>query len=111
MDRLTYIVDIDGTICNFTDGKYDQCVPYEDRIEKINNLHDNGNVIIYCTARGMGSTQGNQAEAIKKYYDYTLKQLSAWGCKFDKLYLGKPQGDLYIDDRAISDTEFFKNKD
>lgn len=110
MGKLTYIVDIDGTICNFTDGDYDRCIPFADRIKKLNSLHDQGNIIIYATARGMGSSDGDQVKANEKYYQYTLKQLEVWGCKFDRLYLGKPKGDIYIDDKAILDVEFFKDQ-
>lgn len=110
MGELTYIVDIDGTICNVTDGDYGKCTPFIDRIKKLNSLHDEGNVIIYATARGMGSSGGDQIKAFEKYYQYTLEQLEEWGCKFDKLYLGKPKGDFYVDDKCIRDIDFFKEK-
>ena len=35
-------------------GDYSSAVPYEERIAKINELYDNGNTIVYLTARGMG---------------------------------------------------------
>ena len=35
------------------------------------------------------------------------KQLCEWGCMFNDLYLGKPSGDIYIDDKGVSDHEFF----
>jgi len=30
-----------------------------------------------------------------------------WGCKYHQLFLGKPSGDFYIDDKGINDTDFF----
>ena len=54
-----YSFDIDGTICQNTYGEYKKCVPYVDRIKKINQLFEEGNFIIYFTARGMGSCDGN----------------------------------------------------
>ena len=104
-----FCFDIDGTICNNTYGKYHLAKPYLDRIQKINDLFNQGNEIVFCTARGMGSSNGDQIEANKKYYEYTYKQLISWGCKFHKLYLGKPKSDLYIDDKAIIDNDFFRN--
>ena len=35
---MIYVFDIDGTICNNTDGNYEQAEPFSDRVKKINNL-------------------------------------------------------------------------
>jgi len=50
-----YCFDIDGTICNNTWGKYEEALPYKDRIEYVNQLYESGNHITYFTARGMGT--------------------------------------------------------
>lgn len=107
MDKKTFIFDIDGTICTITNGNYYQSIPYIDRIEKINALYDNGHKIIFLTARGMGSTNNNVQAAYAKYYNLTESQLKQWGVKFHSLFLGKPNGDHYIDDKAINDLNFF----
>ncbi len=105
---MTYVFDLDNTIC-ITDGsKYEQSKPIKDRIELINNLYDNQNSIIIFTARGMGSTGNNQVEAINRYFALTKNQLDTWGVKYHSLVLGKPAGDFYIDDKGINDNEFFK---
>ena len=49
---MIYYVDIDGTICQNTQGKYDQAIPNLERIDKINELYDAGHTIVYWTARG-----------------------------------------------------------
>jgi hypothetical protein len=42
----------------------------------------------------------------------TLSQLKNWGVKFHDLDIGKkPVFDLLIDDRAMSDKDFFENYD
>ena len=105
-----YSFDIDGTICQNTFGKYDLCKPFVERISSINKLYEMGNYIIYFTARGMGSCKGDPRLAYEKYYEYTINQLNIWGCKYHELYLGKPNADIYIDDHAISDKDFFCNK-
>ena len=41
MDKIkTYVVDIDNTICTQTFGDYSKAKPYQDRINKINDLYD-----------------------------------------------------------------------
>jgi len=104
---MKYVVDIDGTICNNTDGKYDSAIPNKDRIAKINKLYDEGHQIIYLTARGMGRYSDNADLAKARFYDITELQLRLWGCKYHKLVLGKPSGDYYIDDKGINANEFF----
>ena len=105
-----YCVDIDGTICekpHHNDGDYTSSQPLNDRIEKINNLYDDGNYIIYLTARGMGRHKNSRMLAHKNFYDLTYNQLISWGCKFHELHLGKPAADYYIDDKGVNVNEFF----
>ena len=88
--------------------KYSFAEPFPDRINKINDLYDSGNIIIYFTARGMGRGKNSVKIAYDACYQQTYEQLLSWGCKFTTLMLGKPFGDVYIDDKAISDKDFFK---
>ncbi len=104
---MKYVVDIDGTVCSVTDGKYENAVPNEGRITKINKLYDEGNQIIYLTARGMGRSGDNADLAKRMFYELTRHQLDRWGCKYHKLVLGKPSGDYYIDDKGMNANEFF----
>lgn len=86
-------VDIDGTICH-TEGGYDNAKPIQANIDKINKLYDEGNIIVYWTARG-GTTGINWTEL-------TGQQLVAWGCKFhDVIMRQKPNFDLLIDDKSM----------
>mgnify|MGYP003120930605 CR=1 FL=1 len=104
----TYVFDIDGTICTKTkDGSYTDINPIEVRIRMINRLFDSDNIIILNTARGMGRTSNNPTMAKKLFYDLTIKQLSNWGVKYHKIFMGKPSGDFYIDDKGIKDEDFF----
>jgi FMN phosphatase YigB (HAD superfamily) len=106
---MTYVFDIDGTICNNTSGNYEQAVPFRERITKINNLYDQGHYIIMFTARGMGSSKNNQLYAINKYYSFTQNQLKSWDLKYHELILGKPSADFYVDDKGVKDEQFFSN--
>lgn len=107
----TYIFDIDGTICDknkFDD--YDKSYPFLERIRKINTLYDEGNEIIFFTARGMGRHKNNSHSATQQFYSLTQDQLRKWKVKYHKLIFGKPSGDLYIDDKGIKDGDFFANE-
>jgi histidinol phosphatase-like enzyme len=104
---MKYVFDIDGTICTSTDGSYELAKPIKGRIDKINKLYDEENEIIFFTARGMGRTKNNIHLAYSYFYDLTMKQLREWGVKYHQLFLGKPAGDIYVDDKAARDKDFF----
>lgn len=106
---MKYVFDIDGTICLTEESDYKNSKPLNERIGLVNKLYDEGNIIILCTARGMGRFDDDQAMAINKFYNLTKNQLESWGVKYHKLFLGKPSGDIYIDDKGISDFDFFKD--
>ena len=111
---MRYVIDIDGTICipgPTEEMRYEQAMPIQDRIDKINKLYDEGHTIVYLTARGMGRFNNITDLAVKEFYELTEIQLSLWGCKYHQLFLGKPSGDFYIDDKAITDKEFFTSED
>ena len=108
---MTYVFDIDGTICTkgiFHD--YEKCRPFKDRIREINNLYEEGHTIIFQTARGMGRFENDPQKETETFYDLTHKQLNEWDVKFHSLFLGKPAGDIYIDDKGIKDEDFFENE-
>ena len=107
---MRYVVDIDETIC--TRGTCDVCryegaTPMKERIAVINKLYDEGHTIVYYTARGMGRYKGDIDTVMEKLEPLTKLQLDIWGCKYHDLILGKPSGDYYIDDKAISANDFF----
>lgn len=96
---MKYIVDIDGTICTNTHGDYTNAVPYPERIEKINNLYESGNTVIYWTARG-----GNTG---RDWSNLTEEQLKRWGCKYSEVWHRKPAYDVWIDDKAANSEDWF----
>ena len=107
----TYVIDIDGTICDKDvcrkDGDYETSIPKLERIAVINQLYDEGNIIKYFTARGMGRNKDNAVLAYADFYNLTQTQLNDWGCKYHELILGKPSGDIYIDDKGMNADDFF----
>jgi hypothetical protein len=106
---MTYVFDIDGTICTNTNGKYSTAEPLQDRIDTINKLYDQGHTIHFLTARGMGRSGNSTAFAYDAFEDLTKSQLQEWGVKYHRLFLGKPSGDFYIDDKGMKDEDFFGN--
>lgn len=106
----TYVFDIDGTICSQTAGDYENAMPYKRRIKTINRLFEEGNIIIFQTARGMGRFNNDSKKAIDMFHSMTVKQLAAWEVKYHMLFLGKPAADFYIDDKGVSDENFFDSR-
>ncbi len=92
-------VDIDNTICVTNGTDYNDVKPILERIEKINKLYDEGNTIVYWTARG--SVTGID------HSELTKKQFKEWGVKYHELKFGKPPYDLFIDDKNINSENYF----
>ena len=105
---MIYVFDIDGTICTkAVNFDYEGSKPIKKRIDIVNRLYKENHTIIFQTARGMGRFDNIQEKAIDKFYEMTKKQLSDWGVKYHMLFLGKPAGDLYVDDKGMRDIDFF----
>ena len=99
---MKYVFDIDGTICK-EEGDVISRKPYIERINKINKLYDEGHEIVYMTARGLKSGRGETY-----YRPITEEQLKSCGCKYHELSFKIHDADFFIDDKGISDTDFFK---
>lgn len=98
---MVIYVDIDETICMYTgEREYNLAKPIPDRINQINTLYENGNYIVYWTARG-GTTKIDHTELTKN-------QLDLWGAKYHELKMNsKPSYDLLICDKAVNTESFF----
>ena len=109
-----YCIDIDGTICSPTVGRdYHKAEPWQDRIKVLNKLYDEGNYIIYFTARAMGRFADlphsvASVKAKEVLFELTRQQLEEWGVKYNELIMGKPHADYFIDDKGVKDEDFFK---
>ena len=94
-------VDIDDTICTRSeDLDYSKAKPLRERIDKINKLYNEGNTIVYWTARG--TVTGID------WRNVTEEQFKKWGVKYHELRFGKPNYDLFIDDKNINSETFFE---
>jgi len=103
--KLKYVIDIDGTICR-TEKKYkDMQKNYKNSIrrknviEKINELYDKGNKIIFYSARHWID------------FDLTIKWLKKYNVKYHTIVLGKPVGHVYVDEKhKLMDVEEMLNE-
>lgn len=101
----TYCFDLDGTLCktqHSSDGHcYLDAEPITERINAVNKLYDQGNIIIIETCRGCGSGVN--------WFQDTVRQLTSWGLKFHTVRTGvKFAADYYVDDKAINAKDFFQ---
>lgn len=90
---MIYCFDIDGTLCTKTDGNYTLAEPFHDRIAVVNALYAAGHVIKLFTARG--STSGID------WREVTERQMVVWNVCYHNLIMGKPDADIFIDDKAF----------
>jgi hypothetical protein len=95
---MIYCFDIDGTLCTNTDGAYEQAQPHPDVIEEVRRLTAGGHRILCMTARG--ATTGIDWRRL------TEQQLRSWGVPYERLFMGKPTADVYIDDKAVNFLEW-----
>lgn len=87
---MQIIIDLDGTICT-EEKTFSRSLakPIAGAVESINSLYEKGNTIIIYSARSWME------------YEVTSHWLNQNGVKYHQLILGKPIGDVWIDDRAI----------
>lgn len=111
--NLTFVVDIDGTLCPIKrpEEKYEDIVPYDNMIKRLQEFKKNGAKIILHTSRNMNSYNGNIGLINANTAKVLLKWLDDWDIPYDEIVYGKPwpgkQG-FYIDDRTIRPNEFIK---
>jgi len=106
MKRL--IVDIDDTISFTIDRDWKNAKPNIPLINKLNELYDNGIEIIYQTARGCLSFNGDRKAAEKYYRPIIEEWFKKHNVKYTELSFQKRLADFYIDDKAIRPDEFLE---
>ena len=96
-------IDLDGTICAIKkpEESYADVYPLPGAKETIHQLRKQGHYIIIQTARNMATCQSNLGRVIKNIGKITLDWLDQWGIEYDEIYFGKPNAEVYLDDRAI----------
>jgi len=94
---MKIVCDIDGVVCTNTWGSYKEAEPLWDNIEILNLLFNQGHQMVFFTARGY--------ETGIDWSIVTENQFKEWGVKYHDIIMGKPSGDVYIDDKAFNVNE------
>jgi capsule biosynthesis phosphatase len=100
---MRIVIDLDGTICPIKQQNetYSDLKPLPNAVERIRQLRAEGHYIIIQTARHMKTCEGNLGLVMQKIGKITLDWLEKYGIEYDEIYFGKPNADVYIDDRAL----------
>lgn len=100
---MRIIVDLDGTICPIKkEGEsYNDLTVIEGAAEKLHELRKQGHYIIIQTARNMATCESNIGKVMKNVGKITLDWLERNNIEYDEIFFGKPNGEIYIDDRAL----------
>lgn len=92
---MVIYIDIDETICKSSNKlDYSSAKPIKKNIKKANKLFNAGHTIVYWTARG--------TETKINWEKITKQQFKDWGVKYHELRFGKPNYDLFIDDKNLN---------
>lgn len=100
---MRIVIDLDGVICPVRNGpndSYEALKPLPEAVSVIKRLRKHGHYIIIQTARNMATCEGNIGKVIKNVGKITLDWLANYDIEYDEIYFGKPNADIYIDDRA-----------
>ena len=91
--KMRYFVDLDNTICRTDGNNYLHAIPIPERIDHVQRLKASGHHITIWTARGSRSGTDHR--------ELTKQQLQEWGVEYDELLMGKPDYDVYYDDKSF----------
>lgn len=110
-EGYTFVIDIDGTLCPIkkAEEEYEDMVPFQDIVNKIQFYKENGARIILFTSRNMKSYSGNIGLINKYTARVLLEWLDKWNIQYDEIIYGKPwpgHKGFYVDDRTIRPDEF-----
>lgn len=100
---MRIVLDLDGVICpvKSPNESYSDLKPLPGAAERIHELRSNGHYIIIMTARHMKTCSSNEGQVLKKMGKITIDWLDNYNIEYDELHFGKPNAEVYIDDRAI----------
>jgi len=91
---MKYFIDLDNTLCISENSDYNNSTPIIDRIRYVNELKNQGHTITIWSARG--------SKTSIDWRELTLRQLKEWNINYDNLIMGKPDYDIYIDDKSFN---------
>ena len=95
-DSRIIMVGIDGTICTTKDEEYENSIPNYNNIDVFNTLYNKGDEIHYWTSRDESAS------------NITIKQLNDWNVEYNSINIGKPQYDVWVDNKSFNSNWFCK---
>lgn len=95
-------IDIDGTLCEIRQQhqSYAEVEPLPGAVEKLKAMRQAGHYIILATARHMKTCDANVGMVIARQGKVLLQWLEDHDIEYDEIWFGKPNADIYIDDRG-----------
>lgn len=92
---MQLIIDLDGTICT-EEKQFSRALarPMPGAVKAMQQLKESGHTLIIYSARTWAE------------YELTVDWLKKHEVVYDQLILGKPQGDYWIDDRAVRHSDW-----
>ena len=100
---MRIVVDLDGTICPLKKPgeSYADLTPLPGALQRLQEWRKAGHYIIIQTARNMATQKSNMGKVLRNVGKITLDWLDKHEIPYDEIYFGKPNGEIYIDDRAF----------
>lgn len=100
---MRIVVDLDGTLCPIKapEQSYADLTPLPGAVERLRELRARHHYVIIVTARNMATCESNLGRVLKNVGRLTLEWLDRYGIEYDEIHFGKPNADVYIDDRAV----------
>lgn len=101
---MRLVVDIDGTLTHikYPHESYAQLEPFPHIRAWLQEMKREGHTIVIYTSRRMKTHGGNVGKVLADTGPELMAWLAQHGIPCDELYLGKPFGDLILDDMAVA---------
>ena len=111
--EYSFVFDIDGTLCPIKgkDENYEDLIPYQRMIERLNYYKENGARIVLYTSRNMNTYNGNIGLINKHTAAVLTAWLEKWHIPYDEIVYGKVwpgRKGFYVDDRTVRPDEFLQ---
>lgn len=99
---MRFCIDIDGTLCEIKQPhqSYADVQPLAGAVAKLKALRQAGHYIILATARHMKTCDANVGLVVARQGKVLFQWLEDHDIEFDEIWFGKPNADIYIDDRG-----------
>jgi capsule biosynthesis phosphatase len=100
---MRLVIDLDGVIAEIRQPSqsYADLAIVSGAAERLRRLRAAGHYVIIHTARNMATCEGNLGRVLKNVGQITMDWLDRHQVEYDEIYFGKPNAEVYIDDRAV----------